>query len=153
MSDMTERGSAPQDAGAPDPRAGTVDWERIESSEEFRELTRRRHGFLAVASLAFLGCFLAYLLLATFAPGFMGTRVLGGVPVAFLAAVSQVLMTWAVTWAYLRKADAEFTPLEERVLQTAQARFTRPVDAEAAAGAGSRADGRGTVAPAERSPR
>jgi hypothetical protein len=39
--------------------------------------------------------------------------------------VSQVFMTWAVTWAYLRKADREFAPLEQRVIQTAAPRFTR----------------------------
>jgi uncharacterized membrane protein (DUF485 family) len=72
----------------------------------------------------FLGWFLGYLLLSTFAPGLMGTLV-GGVPVAFLAAVSQVLMTWAVTRVYLRKADREFAPLEQRVLETALPRFTR----------------------------
>jgi uncharacterized membrane protein (DUF485 family) len=80
----------------------------------------------------FLGWFLGYLLLATFAPGLMGTLV-GGVPVAFVAAVSQVLMTWAVTRVYLRKADREFAPLEQRVLESALPRFTREEGAGAAA--------------------
>jgi uncharacterized membrane protein (DUF485 family) len=122
MSETTAGDDGPGAAAAP---GESIDWRRIESSEEFRELTHRRHRFLAAASLVSIGGFLAYLLLATFAHGFMGTRVLGGVPVAFLAAVSQVLLTWAVTWAYLRKADREFGPLEDRVLQVAEARFTR----------------------------
>jgi uncharacterized membrane protein (DUF485 family) len=131
MSDMTARDRARPAAGSPVAQADTIDWTRIESSEEFRELTSRRHRFIALLSAVFLGWFLAYLLLATFAGGLMGTRV-GGVPVAFLAAASQVLMTWAVTWAYLRRADAEFAPLEERVLRISEARFTRADDGGAA---------------------
>jgi uncharacterized membrane protein (DUF485 family) len=76
--------------------------------------------------------FATYLGLATFATGFMGTTVLGGVPVAWLAAMSQVLVTWAVTWTYLRKADREFAPLEQRVLESALPRFTREEGAGAA---------------------
>jgi uncharacterized membrane protein (DUF485 family) len=118
-------------AGAAGPDRAAPDWERIERSPEFRELTSRRHRFLTVASAVFLGWFLAYLLLSTFAPDVMGTLV-GGVPVAFLAAVSQVLMTWAVTWAYLRRADREFAPLEQRVVESAAPRFSRAESAAAA---------------------
>jgi uncharacterized membrane protein (DUF485 family) len=71
-----------------------------------------------------LSVFGVYLALATFADGFMGSTV-GGVPVAWLLAMSQVLLTWAVTWTYMRKADREFAPLEQRVRETAGARFTR----------------------------
>jgi uncharacterized membrane protein (DUF485 family) len=128
MADVIPRDGQSEGAGAQDGQA--PDWQRIERSPEFRELTRRRHRFLAAASVVFLGWFLTYLLFATFAPGIMGTLI-GGVPFAFYAAVSQVLMTWAVTWVYLRKADREFAPLEQRVLEEAGARFTRDGDAAA----------------------
>ena len=75
--------------------AGEIDWERIERSPEFRELTSKRHRFIAVATTITLGLFAVYLALATFAVDFMGTTVLGGVPIAWLAAMCQVLMTWA----------------------------------------------------------
>ena len=111
--------------GVNDGHADAVDWARIERSPEFRELTSRRHRFIAMASFVTFAVFLVYLGLATFATGFMGTTVLGGIPIAWLAAMSQVLLTWAVTWAYLRKADREFAPLERRVADAAGARFTR----------------------------
>jgi uncharacterized membrane protein (DUF485 family) len=126
--------------GAPDAATEQFDWTRIERSPEFRELTARRHRFIAIASIITFGCFATYLGLATFAVDLMGTKVLGGVPIAWLAAISQVLLTWAVTWTYLRKADREFAPLERRVAETAAAaaRFTRedgaaPAPAPAAA--------------------
>ena len=119
-----------------DGRTDLVDWTRIERSPEFRELTSRRHRFIAVAGVVTFGTFLVYLGLATYATDFMGTTLLGGVPVAWLAAMSQVLLTWVVTWAYTRKADREFAPLEQRVADTAGARFTRED------GAGAPSDGR-----------
>ena len=112
------------DGSAPDGRTEHVDWTRIERSAEFRELTRRRNRFIAGAAIVTFGGFGVYLALATFATDFMGTTV-GGVPIAWLAAMSQVLMTWVVTALYLRKAEREFTPLERRVVETAGPRFTR----------------------------
>jgi uncharacterized membrane protein (DUF485 family) len=117
------------DGTAQDGRTDHVDWTRIERSPEFRELTSRRHRFIAGAAAVTFTSFAIYLGLATFATDFMGTTVLGGVPIAWLAAMSQVLVTWAVTWTYLRKADGEFAPLEERVRERAGARFTRDDDA------------------------
>jgi uncharacterized membrane protein (DUF485 family) len=112
------------DATEQDGRSADVDWTRIERSPEFRELTSRRHRFIAMLGAVTLVSFTAYLALAVYATDFMGTTV-GGVPVAWLAAMSQVLMTWAVTWTYLRKADREFAPMEQRVAERAGARFTR----------------------------
>src|SRR3954453_7376218 len=102
------------DRTAQDGRTDLVDWTRIERSPEFRELTSRRHRFIKGAATVRFVSFAIYPGPATFAPGFMGTTVLGGVPIAWLAAMSQVLVTWAVTWTYLRKADREFAPLERR---------------------------------------
>ena len=120
--------------GTADGRTDVVDWTRIERSPEFRELTSRRHRFIAILAAFTFVCFGVYLGLATFATDFMGTTV-GGVPIAWLAAMTQVVMTWAVTWIYLRKADRVFAPLEQAVADRAGARFTREDDAvdEAAA--------------------
>jgi uncharacterized membrane protein (DUF485 family) len=124
MTDGTAPASGRVTTGEQDGHTSIADWTRIERSAEFRELTSRRHRFIATLSAITFGVFLIYLGLATFATGFMGTTV-GGVPIAWLAAMTQVLMTWAVTWTYLRKANNEFEPLERRVRETAGARFTR----------------------------
>jgi uncharacterized membrane protein (DUF485 family) len=111
--------------------AGTsdaIDFRRIESSAEFRELVSRRKRFLTIASVIVFGEFGLYLLLAAFATDFMGTQVLGGLPIAWLAAMAQVLLTWALTWAYLNKAENEFEPMEQRAAARAEARFTREED-------------------------
>jgi uncharacterized membrane protein (DUF485 family) len=112
----------------------TVDWMRVERSDDFRELTSRRNRFIAMASAFTFACFATYLGLAVFAHGIMGTTVLGGVPIAWLLAMSQVLLTWVVTAAYLRKSDREFAPLERRIAERAEARFIRDDDPVAADG-------------------
>jgi uncharacterized membrane protein (DUF485 family) len=141
------------DRTAQDGRTDLVDWTRIERSPEFRELTSRRHRFIFGATAVTFVSFATYLGLATFATGFMGTTVLGGVPVAWLAAMSQVLVTWAVTWTYLRKADREFAPLEQRVADRAGARFSREEDGAEADADGARADGPGPATTTERGSR
>ena len=124
MSDGNAPGAASAEIGAQDGPAPQMDWTRIEGSEEFRELTRRRHRFIAIAAGISFGAFAIYLALAVYATDFMGTLV-GGVPIAWLAAMTQVLITWAVTWTYLRKADTEFDELERRVIDRVETRFTR----------------------------
>ena len=52
----------------------------------------------------------------------MGKQILGGIPFALLAALTQVLLTWVLTWAYLRKADRTFEPLEKRAAERGDAR-------------------------------
>ena len=124
MSDRTAADAAGATSGAQEGEAPQLDWTRIEGSDEFRELTRRRHGFIAAAAAVSLGAFLIYLGLAVFATDLMGTLV-GGVPVAWLVAMTQVFITWGVTWAYLHKADTEFDRLEQRVTDRVETRFTR----------------------------
>jgi uncharacterized membrane protein (DUF485 family) len=125
---MSDGTASRADGAAParqDGATDSIDWMRIERSDDFRELTRRRNRFIAVAATVTFVAFGAYLFLAVFAHGVMGTTILGGVPLAWPLAMTQVLLTWAVTWTYLRKADREFAPLEERIAERAGARFTR----------------------------
>jgi uncharacterized membrane protein (DUF485 family) len=111
--------------GAQGRDSGDIDWRAIEESPEFRELVRRRRAFVAPATTAFLGVFLTYLVLISFAPGVMGTQITDGLPIAWLAAMAQVFMTWIVAWAYLRHADRVLEPLERRAAEAAVERSSR----------------------------
>jgi uncharacterized membrane protein (DUF485 family) len=96
------------------------DWLAIERSPEFQELVRARRSFLIPATIVFLVGSIGYLLLAAFVPGVMGWQIVEGLPFAWVASISQVLLTWALTWAYLRKADRDFEPLEQRAAAVAE---------------------------------
>jgi uncharacterized membrane protein (DUF485 family) len=96
------------------------DWQAIEASPEFQELVTARRSFLLPATIVFLVGAIGYLLLVSFAQDFMGKQI-GGIPIAFVAALLQVLLTWAITFAYMRKADRTFEPLEQRAAKAATA--------------------------------
>ena len=98
----------------------TVDWLAVERSEEFQELVTTRRRFLAPLTIVFLVGSIGYLLLAAFAPGIMDWQIADGLPFMWVASVGQVLLTWALCWAYLRKADRDFQPLEERAAAVAE---------------------------------
>ena len=119
-----------------DQREAEYDWRAIEASPEFRELVASKRRFIFPAGIFSLAYFLTYLMLAAFATDLMASRV-GGVSVAWLLAVSAVLVTWAVTWLYLRKSNREWDPLEARAAELATAklgddsRFVRTTEEEA----------------------
>jgi uncharacterized membrane protein (DUF485 family) len=98
--------------------ASGPDWQAIEASSEFQELVKARRSFLVPATIVFLVGSIGYLLISAFAQGWLGGDI-GGIPLAFLAALTQVLLTWAITFAYLRKADSTFEPLEQRAAEVA----------------------------------
>jgi uncharacterized membrane protein (DUF485 family) len=98
----------------------TVDWLAIERSTEFKELVQERKRFLVPATIVFLVGSIGYLLLAAFVPGVMGWQIVDGLPFAWIAAITQVLLTWVLTWAYLRKADNDLEPLEQRAAAVAE---------------------------------
>jgi uncharacterized membrane protein (DUF485 family) len=106
-------------AGQPS-AAQSVDWLAIERSQEFKKLVHERRRFLTPATIVFLVGSIGYLLLAAFVPGVMGWQIADGLPFAWIAAITQVLLTWVLTWAYLRKADRSFEPLEQRAAAVAE---------------------------------
>jgi uncharacterized membrane protein (DUF485 family) len=97
----------------------SVDWKSVEQSPEFRELVRRRNRFLIRVTAVWLPIFLAYLLLAALKPDLMGEEVALGFTLGFVLSAAMVFLTWAVTLAYLRRAEREFEPLERRAAQVA----------------------------------
>jgi uncharacterized membrane protein (DUF485 family) len=113
-----------------------IDWEAVERSPEFGELVARRRRFVAPATVFFLACYAGFILLAGYAPEFMGRSVYEGFTVGYALALALFVMTWGLTWAYLRYADRVLDPLRERVASTARqqptGRFDRqPADAPA----------------------
>jgi uncharacterized membrane protein (DUF485 family) len=96
-----------------------IDWEGVERSPEFRELVARRRRFVVPAGIFFMAFFLTYLLLAALAKDFMATDV-GGVPLGWLLAMTQVFMAWIVGWLYLREAAGTLEPLEQRAAARAE---------------------------------
>jgi uncharacterized membrane protein (DUF485 family) len=107
-------------AGAGSDHHADVDWVAAERSPEFRELVRKRRAFVIPATIFFLAWYFGFVILAGYAPDFMGREFLtDGLTVGYMLALSQFVMTWALGAWYLRKADREFDPLAERAAEVA----------------------------------
>lgn len=106
-----------------------VDWATVERSPQFRELVRRKRSFVVPGTIFFLAWYFGFVILAGYAPEFMGREFLtDGLTVGYVLALSQFVMTWALGAWYLRKADRDFDPLAQRV--TAAALQRRPEQRE-----------------------
>jgi uncharacterized membrane protein (DUF485 family) len=95
----------------------TIDWEAIERSPEFRELARRKRGFVLPATAFFLTWYMGFIVLTAVAPDFMGERIYQGLTVGYTLALTQFLMVLVLGIWYLRKADREFDPLAAQVVE------------------------------------
>jgi uncharacterized membrane protein (DUF485 family) len=96
------------------------DWEAVERSPEFRELIKRKKAFVIPATIFFLAWYFGFIILAGYAPDFMGEEFLtDGLTVGYVLALSQFIMTWLLGWWYLRRADRVFDPLAARAREAA----------------------------------
>ena len=96
-----------------------ADWEAIERSDEFRELVSKRRSFVVPATIFFLAYYMGFILLAGYAPDFMGESVYEGLTVGYCLALTQFVMVFVLGIWYLRKADKEFDPLADAVVAAA----------------------------------
>jgi uncharacterized membrane protein (DUF485 family) len=92
-----------------------VDWSGIERSEEFRELVKKRRSFVVPATIFFLAYYMAFIIVAGYAPDFMGESVYQGLTVGYCYALTQFVMVFVLGIWYLRKAEKEFDPLADAV--------------------------------------
>ncbi len=97
-----------------------IDWIAIERSPEFRELVTKKKAFVLPATVFFLSWYFGFIILAGYAPDFMGREFIwDGLTVGYVLALSQFLMTFVLGWAYVRRADRVFDPLAERAVRKA----------------------------------
>ncbi|WP_270887185.1 DUF485 domain-containing protein [Pedococcus sp. 5OH_020] len=82
----------------------------LQQSEEFAELRTRFRRFVFPLTALFLAWYFLYVLLSTYAPGFMGHKVLGNVNVGLVLGLGQFVSTFVITMLYARWADREFDP-------------------------------------------
>jgi uncharacterized membrane protein (DUF485 family) len=80
-------------------------WERIERMPEFKALLAAKARFIVPATVFFITYYFALPALVGWAPKFMSTPVLGPVNIAYLFAISQFFVAWALAIAYTRTAN------------------------------------------------
>src|SRR4051812_3444238 len=97
-----------------------IKWQAAAGSPEFQQLVRKKRSFVIPGTIFFLSWYFGFVVLAGYAPDFMGREFLtDGLTVGYVLALSQFVMTWVLGAWYLRKSDREFDPLAERAAQVA----------------------------------
>lgn len=124
-----------------------IDWVAAERSPEFQQLVKKRRAFVYPATAFFLAWYFGFVILAGYAPDFMGERVIEGVTVGYLLALSQFIMTWVLAGLYLRRADRVFDPLATAAAQRAFESGQRGSAAAPTASRATRSPSGGTEAP------
>ena len=87
----------------------------IYESPEFADLRRKFRRFVFPATVGFLAWYFLYVLAATYAPGFMGTIIVGNINVALVFGLLQFVSTFLLAWWYASKAGRDFDPAGERL--------------------------------------
>jgi uncharacterized membrane protein (DUF485 family) len=116
---MAETTSASQTQTSADGQVRGIDWQAIEASDEFQELVAKRRSFVLPATIFFLVYYMAFILLAGYAEDFMASSVYEGLTVGYCLALTQFVMVFALGLMYLRRADRDYDPLAERVVEMA----------------------------------
>lgn len=104
-------------AGSPDgPSADRAEaFSQVQSSADFALLRGSFRRFAFPLTALFLLWYLLYVLLSTYAVGFMSIRVIGHVNVGLLMGLGQFLTTFVITAAYVRHANRRLDPLAAKL--------------------------------------
>ena len=86
-------------------------YSRMDADPRFADLRTRFRTFVFPATVAFLAWYLLYVLLSAFGRGFMDTKVVGHLNVAFFFGILQFVSTFGIAFLYSRYADAKLDPL------------------------------------------
>jgi uncharacterized membrane protein (DUF485 family) len=101
-------------------RRADTDWDAIERSPEFQELTKRKRAFVVPATIFFMVWYFGFIALCGYAPDFMGRKFIAdGLSVGYVLALTQFLMSWVLATMYVRRANRVFDPLAADARQAA----------------------------------
>ncbi len=90
--------------------AGGIDYIAVEESPRLQKLKKTQRSFIFPMAALFLIWYFVYVLLAAFAPDFMGQRVWGDITIGLLFGLGQFVSTFAITMAYVSFANRKLDP-------------------------------------------
>ena len=122
---MTSSETAPTERGRITPEA----YSRMDADPRFVDLRRRFRNFVFPMTVAFLAWYLLYVVLSAFARGFMDTKVVGNLNVAFFFGLLQFVSTFLIAWVYSRFANRRIDPRRARAARRAAGHRARSWEA------------------------
>jgi uncharacterized membrane protein (DUF485 family) len=105
---------APAPADVASKAASANQWDRVAAMPEFRELLKAKARFVVPATVFFIVYYFLLPVSVGYFPEFMAKKV-GVVNIAYLFALSQFFVAWAIAWMYVRAARG-FDDYSKRIL-------------------------------------
>ena len=100
-------------------QASQSTWDKIAESREFQDLMATKKTFIVPAFIFFVVYYFALPVLVGYAPGFMSTKVIANVNLAYLFALSQFFVAWIIAALYVKAAN-NFDRLAKDILDKAE---------------------------------
>lgn len=94
----------PDDRLPEEPKPNSMAWQMIAASEDFKELIRAKRRFIVPATVFFVLYYFALPYLVGYHPQLMQRKVWGEMNLAYLFALSQFFMAWALAGIYVAVA-------------------------------------------------
>lgn len=92
-----------------------IDWAAINADPRFRELHRRKAGFLSLLMTVSVAYYFLLPVGAAWFPGLFRIKVVGVVNVGLLFALSEFVVAWGVAALYTRRANRDFDRLADEI--------------------------------------
>jgi uncharacterized membrane protein (DUF485 family) len=96
-----------------------MEWDRIANSQKFKDLMATKKMFIVPAFIFFVVYYFALPVLVGYAPGFMSTKVIGVVNIAYLFALSQFFVAWIIAGLYVKAAN-DFDRLSKDIIESSE---------------------------------
>ncbi|MGO1504991.1 MAG: DUF485 domain-containing protein [Brachybacterium sp.] len=110
-----EASGAEPEAASPPEGPTPEQFVEVQQSEDFTLLRRSFRGFAIPMTIAFLVWYFAYVLMSTYAEVLMATPVIGNLNLGILLGLSQFVMTFLITWLYIRHANKNLDPIATKI--------------------------------------
>lgn len=115
------------------PTSGHVDYQEVQARPQFQQLRKTHRSFVFPMMAIFLIWYLAYILLAAFAPEFMAIKVLGNINVGIVMGLLQFVSTFVITGIYVSFANRKMDPPSTEIREELEAAGVGLPDDEPAA--------------------
>lgn len=87
------------------------DFQAVQRSDQFQTLRRTQRSFVFPLTVVFLIWYLAFVIVAAFAPEFMAIQVFGNINLGIILGLAQFVTTFIITGAYVSYANRKIDPL------------------------------------------
>ncbi|MEI3612585.1 DUF485 domain-containing protein [Pseudogracilibacillus sp. SO30301A] len=84
----------------------SIAFEKIEKTEEFQDLKRRKYRFIFTVPVLFLIYYLLFIVMSAYAKPLMSSIVFGNFTFGYLFGISYYVVIWALAFIYVFKAKS-----------------------------------------------